>query len=74
MAALTLRAGGSPLQPPDGSAFNLPMATLDGKPGGGPPTLLKNNGTNSFLDKTPPACFRGLPIKAVLWDFSVEIA
>ena len=30
MAALTVRASGSPLQPPDGSAFNLPMATLEG--------------------------------------------
>lgn len=33
MAALTVRAKGSPLQPPDGSAFNLPMASLAGKPG-----------------------------------------
>lgn len=33
MAALTVRAPGSPLQPADGSPFNLPMATLDGKPG-----------------------------------------
>ena len=33
MAALTVRALGSPLQPADGSAFNLPMASLDGKPG-----------------------------------------
>ena len=33
MAALTVRASGSPLQPPDGSAFNLPMATLEGKQG-----------------------------------------
>lgn len=33
MAALTVRAEGSPLQPADGSAFNLPMASLDGKPG-----------------------------------------
>lgn len=33
MAALTVRAPGSPLQPADGSPFNLPMASLDGKPG-----------------------------------------
>ncbi len=33
MAALAIRAEGSPLQPADGSAFKLPMASLDGKPG-----------------------------------------
>lgn len=33
MAALTVRAKGSPLQPSDGSPFNLPMASLAGKPG-----------------------------------------
>ena len=33
MAALTVRAAGSPLQPPDGAAFNLPMASLDGREG-----------------------------------------
>ncbi|KAK9825449.1 hypothetical protein WJX81_001648 [Elliptochloris bilobata] len=33
MAALTVHAAGSPLQPPDGSPFNLPMASLEGRPG-----------------------------------------
>jgi hypothetical protein len=33
MSALTVRAVGSPLQPPDGSPFNLPMANLIGKAG-----------------------------------------
>lgn len=33
MAALAIRAEGSPLQPADGSPFKLPMASLDGKPG-----------------------------------------
>ena len=33
MAALTVRAVGSPLQPADGTAFNLPMASLAGAPG-----------------------------------------
>lgn len=33
MAALTVHAAGSPLQPADGSPFNLPMASLEGRPG-----------------------------------------
>jgi len=33
MAALAIKAEGSPLQPADGSPFKLPMASLDGKPG-----------------------------------------
>ena len=33
MAALTVRAAGSPLQPPDGWPFNLPMASLEGRSG-----------------------------------------
>ena len=33
MAALTVRAAGSPLQPPGGSPFNLPMASLEGRSG-----------------------------------------
>ena len=33
MAALAVRAEGSPLQPADGAPFKLPMASLDGKPG-----------------------------------------
>ena len=33
LAALTLRAEGSPMQPADGSSFNLPMASLEGNPG-----------------------------------------
>ena len=33
MAALAVRAEGSPLQPADGGPFKLPMASLDGKPG-----------------------------------------
>ncbi|KAK9803576.1 hypothetical protein WJX72_001425 [[Myrmecia] bisecta] len=33
IAALTLRAAGSPLAPEDGSSFNLPMANLQGQPG-----------------------------------------
>lgn len=33
IAALSLRATGSPFQPADGSAFNLPMASLEGQPG-----------------------------------------
>lgn len=38
MAALAVKAEGSPLQPPDGSPFKLPMASLDGKPGAHPST------------------------------------
>ena len=38
MAALAVKAEGSPLQPPNGSPFKLPMASLDGKPGEPPPT------------------------------------
>jgi cytochrome c biogenesis protein len=33
MAALTLRAPGSPLSPPGDTAVNLPMASLEGQPG-----------------------------------------
>jgi len=33
MAALTVRAPASPLQPPGGSPFNLPMASLEGRAG-----------------------------------------
>lgn len=33
MAAITLRAQGSPMQPADGSSFNLPMASLEGNEG-----------------------------------------
>ena len=33
LAALTLRAEGSPMQPADGTSFNLPMASLEGNPG-----------------------------------------
>lgn len=33
LAALSLRAEGSPMQPADGSSFNLPMASLEGNPG-----------------------------------------
>ncbi len=33
MAALAVKAEGSPLQPADGGPFKLPMASLDGKPG-----------------------------------------
>ena len=36
MAALTLRALGSPLQPPGGQAFKLPMASLAGEAAGAP--------------------------------------
>lgn len=34
IAAVTLRAEGSPLEPKDHTAFNLPMASLQGQPGG----------------------------------------
>ena len=34
IAAVTLRAEGSPLVPGDHTAFNLPMASLQGQPGG----------------------------------------
>ena len=34
IAAVTLRAEGSPLEPEDHTAFNLPMASLQGQPGG----------------------------------------
>ena len=33
MAALTLRAPGSPMQPLSGEPFNLPMASMEGQPG-----------------------------------------
>lgn len=33
MAAITLHATGSPMQPADGNSFNLPMASLEGNPG-----------------------------------------
>jgi len=33
LAALSLRAEGSPMQPADGNSFNLPMASLEGNPG-----------------------------------------
>ena len=33
LAAVSLRAEGSPMQPADGSPFNLPMASLEGNPG-----------------------------------------
>lgn len=49
MAALTVRALGSPLQPADGSAFNLPMASLDGKPGVRSPSTHPNKKVLTFL-------------------------
>ena len=33
IAAVTLHAQGSPLQPEGGQSFNLPMASLEGQPG-----------------------------------------
>jgi cytochrome c biogenesis protein len=39
MAAITLRARESPMQPADGSSFNLPMATLEGRPGESAPSV-----------------------------------
>jgi hypothetical protein len=39
MAAVTLRAEGSPLQPANGGLFNLPMASLEGQPGALTPLL-----------------------------------
>ena len=36
IAAVTLRAQGSPLQPEGDQPFNLPMASLEGQPGTGP--------------------------------------
>ena len=44
MAALAVKAEGSPLQPADGSPFKLPMASLDGKPGALLPRALRGLG------------------------------
>ena len=60
MAALTVRAPGSPLQPADGGAFNLPMASLDGKPGARAPLLhpLQLTSTLSVIRVVPTLLFK----------------